>query len=94
MVGPSIKKKPANAGHFNATRGLRRSGLGQLRIVCDQGDQRVLLTVGQLAETLQQLALVQAEFRAVQANTEIVLQRPSWSRLCSSRAMISEFMLR
>ena len=43
-------------------------------ILRDKGDQRVLLAVGQLAKALQQFALVQRQFRAVQAHCGIVIK--------------------
>jgi len=48
---------------------------GHFYIVSDEGDQSVLLAVGQLAEALQQLALMQGQFRAVQAHAQLVTQR-------------------
>jgi len=48
---------------------------GHFHIVSDEGDQRILLAVGQLAEALQQLALMQGQLRAVQAHAQLVTQR-------------------
>ncbi len=47
---------------------------GHFYVMGDQCHQGVLLTTGKLAETLQQLALMQAQFRAVEAQVELVAQ--------------------
>jgi len=56
---------------------LQASGsvCGHFHIVSDEGDQGVLLAVGQLAETLQQLALMQGQLGAVQAHAQFITQR-------------------
>ncbi len=67
-------KKPAFAGFFMLVQASGDVG-GHFHIVSDEGDQGVLLAVGQLAEALQQFAFMQGQFRAVQAHAQLVTQR-------------------
>lgn len=40
----------------------------------DQGNQCVLLSAGKLAETLQQLSLMQGQLRAIQTQAQLIVQ--------------------
>lgn len=68
-------KKASLRWLFHACSGASGSVGGHFHIVSDEGDQSVLLAVGQLAEALQQFAFMQGQFRAVQAHAQLVTQR-------------------